>query len=76
MESEELIEDDPEIEPNSGRVWKGKNDPPEPASPPASSKETKYRPTKQRKNKMPPKGKPKAYWECPEPGATCPTVLK
>ena len=21
---------------------------------------------------MPPKGKPKAYWECPEPGTTCP----
>ena len=49
------------------------NAPPEPASPLATSKETKYRPTKQRRqNKMPPEGKPKAYRECPEPGTTCP----
>ena len=73
MESEELIEDDPAVEPDHGRIWKGKKEPPEPVSPPATSKETKYRPTKQRrKNKMPPKGKPKAYWECPEPGTACP----
>ena len=73
MESEELIEDDPVIEPATGRVWKCRNDPPEPASPQATSRETKYRPIKQRRqNKMPPRGKPKAYKECPEPGTICP----
>ena len=73
VESEELIEDDPEVEPGAGRVWKGRNDSPEPASPQASSKGTKHRPTKRRRrNKMPPKGRPRAYKEYAEAGATCP----
>ena len=68
-ESEELIEDDPTMDPTTGRVWKGKQLPPEPASPP---RETKYRPAKQRKqNKIPAKGRPKAYHECPEVGTLC-----
>ena len=37
-ESEELIEDDPTMDPLSGRVWKGKRVPPEPASPPRERK--------------------------------------
>ena len=68
-ESEELIEDDPTMDPLTGRVWKGKQLPPEPASPP---RETKYRPAKQRKqNKIPTKGRPKAYYGCPEKGTLC-----
>ena len=73
MENEEFIEDDPEVEPATRRIWKDRNDPLEPGSSQASSKETKYRPIKQRKqNKMPFKGKPKAYKEYPELGTTCP----
>ena len=61
MESEELIEDDPVVEPATGRVWKGRNDLPEPASPQASSKGRNIvRPNR--------KGRPRAYKEYAEAG--------
>ena len=70
-ESEELIEDDPTVDPSVPRTWKGKQHPPEPVLP-DSPKETKYRPVRQkRQNKIPTKGKKKAYFECPEEDTAC-----
>ena len=70
-ESEELIEDDPTVDPSVPRVWKGKQHPPEPVAP-SSPKETNYRPVRQkRQNKIPNKGKKKAYFECPEANTPC-----
>ena len=65
-ESEELIEDDPIVDSSAPRTWKGKRNPPEPV-PQESSSKTNYRPVRQRRqNKIPTKGKIKAYFECPE----------
>ena len=70
-ESEELIEDDPTVDPSAPRIWKGKRNPPEPV-PQESSPRTNYRPVRQRRqNKIPTKGKIKAYFECPEENTSC-----
>ena len=70
-ESEELIEDDPTVDPSAPRIWKGKQHPPEPV-PQGSPPKTNYRPVRQRRqNKIPAKGKKKAYFECPDENITC-----